>query len=469
MNIKTRFAPSPTGSLHLGSIRTALYSWLFAKHYNGKFVLRIEDTDLQRSQKHSVDNILHELRWLGLNWDEGPYFQTKRLDRYKDVINRMLKQGSAYKCFCSSQKLELDRIKQIKNGVKPRYSRYCRDLNINKIYNKEYVIRFKNPISGKVTFNDAIRGNITFENSELDDLIIQRSNGMPTYNFCVVIDDLDMKITHVIRGEDHINNTPRQINILQSLGSKIPVYAHLSMILDEQGNKISKRNTNENIMDFDEKGFLPEALLNYVVKLGWSHRNQEIFNISEMIKLFSLKFITKSPSIINMKKLFWINKHYINNLPLENISNLLKVKMHQKKINLKNGPCLEKMIHLLRHRFNTINEMANSFRMFYEEFDIVENAATKKYLILNNVSVLEESYRCLKNISIWNDLMISQTMNDLSVKMKLKKADLNMILRTAITGDQYSPSINLVIYLLGYNTTLFRIKKAIKCVRKKNL
>jgi len=465
MKVKTRFAPSPTGNLHIGSMRTALYSWLFARHYNGKFVLRIEDTDLSRSKLISTDSILNGLKWLGLNWDEGPYFQTKRLNRYKEVIHMMLEKGDAYICICSCEKLESIRIKQISRGYKTRYPGICRNLNIKDVLNKNYVIRFKNPLIGKVTFQDEIRGTIVFDNSELDDLIIQRSNGMPTYNFCVVIDDLDMKITHVIRGEDHINNTPRQINILKSLEAKIPIYAHLSMILDEEGHKISKRNNPVNIIEYYENGFLPEALLNYIVRLGWSCGDKEIFNISEMKTLFNLKSITKSSSNINIKKLLWINKYYINNLPLDYISNLLEDYMKKKDINIKNGPNLKSLVKLLRSRYHTLKEMTDSFRYFYEDFNFFNKIAAEKYLILKNYSILEESYRRMKKLSIWNDCNISKIINDISLKIPVKMKKINMILRVSMTGDMYSPSISSVINLIGREKTLLRIKKAMNYIK----
>jgi len=465
MKIKTRFAPSPTGDLHIGSIRTALYSWLFAKSHHGKFILRIEDTDIERSQESSIDSILIGLKWLGLNWDEGPYFQTKRLQRYKEVIDIMVKKGDAYKCFCSPKKLEEDRKKQIRNGLKARYSRHCRNLNLENVFNQGYVIRFKNPISGTVTFNDQIRGEIIFDNSELDDLIIQRSNGMPTYNFCVVIDDLDMKITHVIRGEDHINNTPRQINILKSLGAKIPIYAHLSMILDEMGNKISKRKNAQNIIEYRKNGFLPEALLNYIVRLGWSYGNKEIFTVLEMQKLFNLKSISKSSSIINLKKLLWLNKYYINYLPLNQITNNLKDYMNKEKINISNGPNLEFLVESLRSRFYTIKEMTESFRCFYEEFKICNHQKIEKYLVLSNCYILEESYKRIKKLSSWSHSIISEMISCLSTEMKVKKTKINMILRVAVTNDTNSPSISLVIYLIGQKGVLSRINKTLNLIK----
>ncbi|WAI11840.1 MAG: glutamate--tRNA ligase [Buchnera aphidicola (Macrosiphum albifrons)] len=465
MKVKTRFAPSPTGNLHIGSIRTALYSWLFARHHGGKFVLRIEDTDLSRSKSISINSIINGLKWLGLNWDEGPYFQTERLNRYKEVINFLLEKKDAYICICSSQELEEIRINQIKKGDKPRYPGTCRNLQIENRLNQNHVIRFKNPLFGRVAFQDKIRGEIIFDNTELDDLVIQRSNGMPTYNFCVVIDDLDMKITHVIRGEDHINNTPRQINILNSLGGKIPIYAHLSMILDEEGCKISKRKNAINIIDYHKNGFLPEALLNYIIRLGWSCGDKEIFNISEMIELFNLKFISKSPSTINMKKLLWLNKHYINNLSLNHISNLLKDYMKNQNINIKNGPDLESVVKILRSRFNTLKEITESCRYFYEEFDIFNKIAVEKHFTTTSVYILGEFYERMKKLSIWDNDNILIMINDVSKDVKVTKKEVNMVLRISMTGNMYSPSISSIINLIGRKRVLSRIKKAINYIK----
>ncbi|QCI22533.1 glutamate--tRNA ligase [Buchnera aphidicola] len=465
MKVKTRFAPSPTGNLHIGSIRTALYSWLFARHHGGKFVLRIEDTDLSRSKSISINSIINGLKWLGLNWDEGPYFQTERLNRYKEVINFLLEKRDAYICICSPQELEEIRIKQIRKGNKPRYPGTCRNLQIKKRLNKNYVIRFKNPLFGEIEFQDKIRGKIIFNNAELDDLVIQRSNGMPTYNFCVVVDDLDMKITHIIRGEDHINNTPRQINILHSLGGKIPVYAHLSMILDEEGHKISKRKNAINIIDYHKNGFLPEALLNYIIRLGWSYGDKEIFDISEMKELFNLKFISKSPSKINMNKLLWLNKYYINNLSLNYISNLLKNYMKNQNINIKNGPDLESVVKILRSRFNTLKEITESCRYFYEEFDFFNKLAVEKYFTTESVYTLEELYKRMKNLSVWDNYNILTIINNVSKDLTVKTKVVNMVLRISMTGNMYSPSISSIINLIGREKSLSRIKKAINYIK----
>lgn len=467
MKVKTRFAPSPTGNLHIGSVRTALYSWLFARHYNGRFILRIEDTDIERSNAESINSILNGLKWLGLNWDEGPYFQSKRLKRYKEVINMMLDKGDAYKCFCSSKQIEEERKKQIYQGKKPRYTGVCRNLENNDIFDKKYVIRFKNPISGKVTFEDKIRGSITFDNTELDDFIIQRSNGMPTYNFCVVIDDLDMNITHVIRGEDHINNTPRQINILKSLNAKIPFYAHVSMILDEEGCKFSKRANALSILQYYKDGFLPEALLNYVVRLGWSYGDQEIFSISEMKKLFNLKHISKSSSVFNTKKLFWLNKYYINNLPLNYVCNYLKNYVKDKNINIKNGPSLESVYLLLRNRHNNLKEITESFRYFYEDFKKFDQMLFDKYFISENLYILEKLYNSIKKISMWNREKLFIMINDTCVKLAIKLKEISMLLRVILTGSTSSPNITAVIFLIGKEKTLLRLKQSMSLIKNK--
>ncbi|ADP65894.1 glutamate--tRNA ligase [Buchnera aphidicola] len=465
MKVKTRFAPSPTGNLHIGSIRTALYSWLFARHHNGKFVLRIEDTDLVRSELISIDSIFNGLKWLGLNWDEGPYFQTKRLDRYKEVINVMLEKEDAYICVCSCQELEEIRKKQIEKGNKPRYPGTCRNLNIKNISNQNHVIRFKNPLFGKVKFQDKIRGEIVFDNAELDDLVIQRSNGMPTYNFCVVVDDMDMKITHVIRGEDHISNTPRQINILNSLKVKIPVYAHLSMILDEKGNKISKRKNAINIIEYYENGFLPEALLNYIIRLGWSYGDKEIFNISEMKELFNLKSITKSSSTVNFKKLLWMNKYYINNSPLDYVSDCLKNYMEKKNINVEKGPDLELLVKLFRSRYHTLKEITESCRYFYEEINFFNHTVIEKYFTRKNCFILQTCYKKIEKLSIWDNKNISKIINDVSELIKVTKKEISMILRISMTGDISSPSISTVILLIGKEKALLRINNVVNYIK----
>ncbi|HAU9651612.1 TPA: glutamate--tRNA ligase, partial [Escherichia coli] len=380
MKIKTRFAPSPTGYLHVGGARTALYSWLFARNHGGEFVLRIEDTDLERSTPEAIEAIMDGMNWLSLEWDEGPYFQTKRFDRYNAVIDQMLEEGTAYKCYCSKERLEALREEQMAKGEKPRYDGRCRHSHEHHADDEPCVVRFANPQEGSVVFDDQIRGPIEFSNQELDDLIIRRTDGSPTYNFCVVVDDWDMEITHVIRGEDHINNTPRQINILKALKAPVPVYAHVSMINGDDGKKLSKRHGAVSVMQYRDDGYLPEALLNYLVRLGWSHGDQEIFTREEMIKYFTLNAVSKSASAFNTDKLLWLNHHYINALPPEYVATHLQWHIEQENIDTRNGPQLADLVKLLGERCKTLKEMAQSCRYFYEDFAEFDADAAKKHL-----------------------------------------------------------------------------------------
>lgn len=380
MKIKTRFAPSPTGYLHVGGARTALYSWLFARNHGGEFVLRIEDTDLERSTPEAIEAIMDGMNWLSLEWDEGPYFQTKRFDRYNAVIDQMLEEGTAYKCYCSKERLEALREEQMAKGEKPRYDGRCRHSHEHHADDEPCVVRFANPQEGSVVFDDQIRGPIEFSNQELDDLIIRRTDGSPTYNFCVVVDDWDMEITHVIRGEDHINNTPRQINILKALKAPVPVYAHVSMINGDDGKKLSKRHGAVSVMQYRDDGYLPEALLNYLVRLGWSHGDQEIFTREEMIKYFTLNAVSKSASAFNTDKLLWLNHHYINALPPEYVATHLQWHIEQENIDTRNGPQLAELVKLLGERCKTLKEMAQSCRYFYEDFAEFDADAAKKHL-----------------------------------------------------------------------------------------
>ena len=312
--VKTRFAPSPTGYLHIGGARTALFSWLYARRHGGTFVLRVEDTDLERSTPEAVAAILEGMNWLGLEYDEGPFYQTQRFDRYREVLQQLLREGRAYYCYCTREELEALRTEQMAHKLKPRYDGRHRDYQGPPREGVEPVIRFKNPQQGEVVVEDLIRGNIVFQNTELDDLIIARADGTPTYNFCVVVDDMDMGVTHVIRGDDHINNTPRQINILKALNAPVPKYGHVPMILGPDGQKLSKRHGAASVMEYRDMGYLPEAVLNYLVRLGWSHGDQEIFSLDEMIDLFDLSGCNKAPSAINPSKLIWLNKHYLKTL-----------------------------------------------------------------------------------------------------------------------------------------------------------
>ena len=393
MTIKTRFAPSPTGYLHVGGARTALFSWLYAKKQGGKFILRIEDTDLERSTQESVDAIFDGMNWLGLSHDEGPFYQTQRFDRYKDITKQLLDQGDAYHCTCSREELDQLREQQKANKEKPRYNGKCRDAS-----HSTGVIRFKNPVDGEVVIHDLVKGDIVVANKELDDLIIARSDGTPTYNLTVVVDDMDMGISHVIRGDDHINNTPRQINILNALGAELPKYAHVPMILGSDGARLSKRHGAVSVMQYRDDGYLPDALLNYLVRLGWSYGDQEIFSVDEMIKLFDLEDCNVSASTFNPEKLLWLNHQYIMNSDPAHVAKHLEWHMKQQGLDLTNGPALIEIVKAQRERSKTLIEMAQSSHYFYQEFDSYNEKAAKKNFKQGTDEVLQQFYGLIPSL-----------------------------------------------------------------------
>ena len=467
MKIKTRFAPSPTGYLHVGGARTALYSWLFARHHGGEFVLRIEDTDLERSTQDAINAIMDGMNWLNLDWDEGPYFQTKRFDRYNRVIDEMLEQGTAYKCYCSKERLEALREQQMANGEKPRYDGHCRGSHEHHDDHEPFVVRFANPQDGSVIFHDTIRGPIEFSNQELDDLIIRRTDGSPTYNFCVVIDDWDMEITHVIRGEDHINNTPRQINILKALGAPVPEYAHVSMILGDDGKKLSKRHGAVGVMQYRDDGFLPEALLNYLVRLGWSHGDQEIFTIDEMKRLFSLDDISKSASAFNTEKLLWLNHHYINHLPPEYVATHLAWHMTQEGIDTHDGPQLVDLVKLQGERCKTLKEMAAASHYFYQDFREFDADAAKKHLRPVARQPLELARDKLAALSDWQPDLIHQAIEQTAAELEVGMGKVGMPLRVAVTGAGQSPALDVTVHAVGRARTLARIDMALEFIARR--
>ncbi|WJG10823.1 glutamate--tRNA ligase [Aliiglaciecola sp. LCG003] len=460
MSITTRFAPSPTGYLHVGGARTALYSWLYAKSKGGKFILRIEDTDIERSTQAAINAILEGMQWLGLHHDDGPYYQTKRFDRYKELIQQLLKEGKAYKCFMSSAELDGIREKQMANGEKPRYPGTWRERTDHP-ENQPFAIRFKNPLNGTVVVNDHIRGKIEISNTELDDLVIQRSDGTPTYNFCVVVDDWDMGITHVVRGEDHINNTPRQINILQALGAPIPEYAHVSMILGDDGKKLSKRHGAVSVMQYRDDGYLPQALLNYLVRLGWSHGDQEIFSVDEMIELFDLDAIGQSASAFNTDKLIWLNQHYIKTMPAQEVAEHAKWHFDQQAIDLSAGPALEDVIAIQADRVKTLKEMAEISRYFYEEYQEFDANAAKKHLrpVAKDALLLVKDK--LQAIQQWGPETIQQAINDTATELDVGMGKVGMPLRVAATGSGNSPSLDVTLNLLKPEQVAQRIDKAL--------
>ena len=462
MKIKTRFAPSPTGYLHVGGARTALYSWLFARNHGGEFVLRIEDTDLERSTPEAIEAIMDGMNWLSLEWDEGPYYQTKRFDRYNAVIDQMLEEGTAYKCYCSKERLEALREEQMAKGEKPRYDGRCRHSHEHHADDEPCVVRFANPQEGSVVFDDQIRGPIEFSNQELDDLIIRRTDGSPTYNFCVVVDDWDMEITHVIRGEDHINNTPRQINILKALKAPVPVYAHVSMINGDDGKKLSKRHGAVSVMQYRDDGYLPEALLNYLVRLGWSHGDQEIFTREEMIKYFTLNAVSKSASAFNTDKLLWLNHHYINALPPEYVATHLQWHIEQENIDTRNGPQLADLVKLLGERCKTLKEMAQSCRYFYEDFAEFDADAAKKHLRPVARQPLEVVRDKLAAITDWTAENVHH-----AIQATADELEVGMPLRVAVTGAGQSPALDVTVHAIGKTRSIERINKALAFIAER--
>lgn len=467
MKIKTRFAPSPTGYLHVGGARTALYSWLFARHNKGEFVLRIEDTDLERSTPEAIEAIMDGMNWLNLEWDEGPYFQTKRFDRYNAVIDEMLVAGTAYKCYCSKERLDALREEQMANGEKPRYDGRCRHDHSEHAADEPCVVRFANPQEGSVIFDDQIRGPIEFSNQELDDLIIRRTDGSPTYNFCVVVDDWDMEITHVVRGEDHINNTPRQINILKALNAPVPVYAHVSMINGDDGKKLSKRHGAVSVMQYRDDGYLPEALLNYLVRLGWAHGDQEIFSREEMIELFSLSSVSKSASAFNTDKLLWLNHHYINTMQPEYVATYLQWHIEQANIDTRTGPELADLVKLLGERCKTLKEIAESCRYFYEEFDEFDADAAKKHLRPVARQPLEVVRDKLAALTEWTAENVHHAIQATADELEVGMGKVGMPLRVAVTGTGQSPALDVTVHAIGKSRSVARINKALDFIAER--
>ncbi len=458
MTVVTRFAPSPTGYLHIGGARTALYCYLYTHKMKGKFILRIEDTDTERSTQESVQAILDSMEWLNLKYDAGPYYQTKHMDRYREVLNLLLKEGKAYRCYCSKERLENLRNEQLEKKEKPRYDGHCRDLK--EPGTGPFVLRFRNPQEGVVEFDDLIRGKLVFSNTELDDLILARTDGMPTYNFTVVVDDWDMKITHVIRGDDHINNTPRQINILKALGATPPLYAHVSMILGPDGKRLSKRHGAVSVMQYREDGFLPEALLNYLVRLGWSHGDQEIFSMDEMINLFDLKGINKAPAAFNLEKLLWLNQHYIKTSDPAHVAKELAWHMERLGIDISKGPALTDIIKAQAERAKTLKEMAERSKYFYEEVQYNEDSVSKH--LTNDLAPVLSSLRDeLTALSKWDKESIHKAIVDVSEKAGVKMGKVAQPLRVAVTGDTISPPIDITLELLGQKRTLARLANSI--------
>ena len=460
MAIKTRFAPSPTGYLHVGGVRTALFSWLYARKHGGRFVLRIEDTDLERSTQESVNAILEGMTWLGLEYDEGPFYQTHRFERYNEVIGQLLDKGRAYRCNCSRERLEQLRDQQMARKEKPRYDGRCRDRDINA--EGPHVIRFRNPKDGDVVIDDLIRGRIVVANAELDDLVIRRTDGSPTYNLTVVVDDHDMGITHVIRGDDHINNTPRQINMLHALDWDVPRYAHLPMILGDDGARLSKRHGAVSVMQYLQDGYLPEALLNYLVRLGWSHGDQEMFSVDEMIQLFDLDGVNRSPSTFNTEKLQWLNQQHIKASDPARIAHLLSSHLGDLNIDPSAGPDLLQVIEAQRERAATLVELAEISTFYYRDFETIDGQVARKAFKAGADEALNAVRVKLAALSAWERTAIHGAIEATVKELDVGFGKVAMPLRAAVTGGTPSPDLDLTLYLVGRDASIRRIDKAIE-------
>jgi glutamyl-tRNA synthetase len=457
--VRTRFAPSPTGFLHIGGLRTALFCWLYARRHQGQFVLRIEDTDLERSTDAAIQQILDGMEWAGLDHNEGPFYQTRRFERYKEVIDEMLAAGTAYRCYCTKEELEQMRAQQTARGEKPRYDsrwRYRSDVREGVAP----VIRFKNPLDGEVIVDDVVHGPVTFQNVELDDLIIARSDGSPTYNFCVVVDDMDMRITHVIRGDDHLNNTPRQMNMLRALGCPPPVYAHLPMILGPDGAKLSKRHGAVSVLQYRDEGFLPEAVLNYLARLGWSHGDQEIFSIDELTSLFDIAAVNKSASAFDVAKLSWLNQqHMMRALPAR-VAALLRWHLDREGVQASDEAQLEQIVLSLRERTKTVREMALNSLFFFRAPTSYDEKAVKKNITSEVPGLLAEAIAALQEAPQWTAPAIHELISTLAAAKGIPLGKLAQPLRIAVCGGTVSPPIDATLMILGKTEAVARLTRA---------
>jgi glutamyl-tRNA synthetase len=460
MTVRTRFAPSPTGLLHIGGVRTALFCWLYARRHGGVFILRIEDTDRERSTQEAVQVILDGMQWLGLDHDEGPFYQTRRFDRYAEVIGQFLREGKAYHCYCTKEELEEMRAAQLARKEKPRYDGRCRDRTAPRA-GVDPVVRFRNPEEGSVTVDDVVHGPITFVSAELDDLIIARSDGTPTYNFCVVVDDYDMRITHVIRGDDHINNTPRQINMLRAMGVEPPVYAHLPMILGPDGTKLSKRHGAVSVLQYREAGFLPEALLNYLGRLGWSHGDQEIFTLAEMIRLFDITDVNKSASALNPDKLLWTNQQHILRATPERLADHLRPQLAVLGVYTDDRARLVAVASAQQERAKTLKEMAEASLFFFRDVTGYDEKAAKKHLTPEGIALLSAARGRFTALEDWRAPALHEAISGVAAEHAVALGKVAQPLRVAVSGGAVSPPIDRTLEILGREETLLRIDRAI--------
>ncbi len=461
--VKTRFAPSPTGNLHIGGARTALFNYLFSKHKGGAFVLRIEDTDIERSKEVYVQDILQGLSWLGIDWDEGPHFQKERLDIYREHAYRLLREGHAYKCYCTPETLEEKRKMAFKEGKKPTYDRTCRDAS-DQNNTMPYVVRFKAPLTGEVSFNDLVRGTISFRCEELDDLVILRSDNTPTYNFTVVVDDALMGITHIIRGDDHINNTPRQILIYKALNYSMPEFAHVPLIHGKDRARLSKRHGATSLLEYRNDGFLPEALMNYLARLGWAHGDQEIFSREDLVEKFDLPNVGKSPAIFDMDKLMWLNSHYIKTLPLEDVAERLVPFLEGLGLTISNRDVLVPIAANLKDRARTLKEMAQMAAFFFLDDVTYEEAARQKFLTPATKPILENFLEGFKGLQSTDGDEQKRLIENMARDYDTKLVNIIQPIRVSLCGRTVSPGIFEVIGILGRETVEKRLRRAIEAI-----
>jgi glutamyl-tRNA synthetase len=459
--VRTRIAPSPTGMLHLGTARTALFCWAFARHHRGQFILRIEDTDLERSTEEAVEVILGSMKWLGLDYDEGPFRQTGRLDRYKAAIDRLIADDRAYYCYASKEELEQLREAQLARGEKPRYDGRWRPENARgrtPPAGVKPVVRFRNPDSGDVGWNDLVKGPISISNAELDDLVLTRGDGVPTYNFAVVVDDIDMGITHVLRGDDHVNNTPRQINIYRALGASLPQFGHLPMILGPDGQKLSKRHGAVSVLQYDVDGFLPEALFNYLARLGWSHGDDEKFTRDQLVEWFDLSHVNRAPAQYNLDKLLWLNGEYMKEADDARLAQLVAPRVAARGGDPAAGPALERVVALLKDRARTLNELADAALLFYAE--PVRDPALLAEQLQGGGRDAVRLFAERAGAVDWDRAAINGLIKQIVVELKLKMPQVAVPLRVAVTGRTQTPSIDAVLELIGRERVLARIGAA---------
>ncbi|TWJ19675.1 glutamate--tRNA ligase [Geobacter argillaceus] len=459
-DVRLRFAPSPTGYLHVGGARTALFNWLLARKIKGTFILRIEDTDVARSTQESVDAILDAMKWLGLDWDEGPFYQSERFPLYKEHVDRLLAEGKAYRCYCTTEDLEARREKALAEGRKPKYDGTCRELG-HEITGKPYVVRYRAPQDGVTAFNDLIKGQISFNNDELDDLIIQRTDGTPTYNFVVVIDDATMGVTKVIRGDDHVNNTPRQILLYQALGYPVPEFAHVPMILGADKTRLSKRHGATSVMAYKDMGFLPEALVNYLVRLGWSHGDQEIFTREELIEKFAIEQVGRSAGVFNPDKLLWLNAHYIKTGDPQRLADLLVPFLKERGVDPEGGPALPAVVKTLQERAKTMLEMADGAIFYYCDDFAYDASAVEKHATPAALVLLSSLVERLEKLPEYGHAALEALFKGFCDEQGVKFGQIGPVVRIALSGGTVSPGIYEVIEVLGRDRALARFRRAI--------